>query len=159
MIGLASRAPLTILDEPYLGLDAANRAYFYSQLIEDYASFPRTFILSTHLIDEVSDLLEHILVIDDGKLLLHEEVEQLQQSSFYVSGSIDQVNSFIDKHNCHTIHAEILGDSMTVMASGSLTKEMRSQTALTFAPVPLQKLIVHTTRAKRGKKGVKLYDE
>lgn len=159
VIGLASRAPLTILDEPYLGLDAANRGYFYNQLIEDYASFPRTFILSTHLIDEVSDLLEQILVIDSGKLLMHEEVEQLQQSNFYISGSTNQVNQFIQKYNCQPIHAETLGDSMTAIISGSLSKDMRTQTALTFAPVPLQKLIVHTTRAKRGKKGVKLYDE
>lgn len=159
VIALASRAPVTILDEPYLGLDAANRAYFYNQLIEDYASFPRTFILSTHLIDEVSDLLEHILLIDDGKLLLDEEVEQLQQTSYYLSGSVTQVNSFIQKYNCNTIHTEVLGDSMTAIITGSLSKEIRTQTALTFAPVPLQKLIVHTTRAKRGNKGVKLYDE
>jgi ABC-2 type transport system ATP-binding protein len=46
IIGLASRAPLTIFDEPYLGLDAAARGIFYDRLLEDYAEHPRTVILS-----------------------------------------------------------------------------------------------------------------
>ena len=60
IVGLASRAPVTIFDEPYLGLDAVARELFYDHLIEDYTNHPRTIILSTHLIDEVSRLLEHL---------------------------------------------------------------------------------------------------
>lgn len=70
IIGLASRAPLTIFDEPYLGLDAVARSLFYDRLIEDYGSHPRTIILSTHLIDEISEVLEHVMVLDNGKLVL-----------------------------------------------------------------------------------------
>ena len=54
IIGLASRAPLTFFDEPYLGLDAVARQLFYDRLLADYAEHPRTVVLSTHLIDEVS---------------------------------------------------------------------------------------------------------
>jgi ABC-2 type transport system ATP-binding protein len=77
IVDLASRAPLTIFDEPYLGLDAVARGIFYDRLLEDYAEHPRTVILSTHLIDEISRLLEHILVIDQGRLVLDEEAEAL----------------------------------------------------------------------------------
>ena len=69
IVGLASRAPLTFFDEPYLGLDAVARQLFYDRLLSDYAEHPRTVVLSTHLIDEVSNLLEHVLVIDDGRIL------------------------------------------------------------------------------------------
>ncbi|HQJ34177.1 MAG TPA: ABC transporter ATP-binding protein, partial [Rhodoglobus sp.] len=62
IVGLASRAPLTFFDEPYLGLDAVARQTFYDRLLEDYAEHPRTVVLSTHLIDEVANLLEHVLV-------------------------------------------------------------------------------------------------
>ena len=48
IVGLASRAPLTFFDEPYLGLDAVARQIFYDRLLEDYAEHPRTMILSTH---------------------------------------------------------------------------------------------------------------
>src|SRR5262249_40772508 len=54
IIGLASRAPLTLFDEPYLGLDAVARQLFYDRLLADYAEHPRTIVLSTHLIDEVA---------------------------------------------------------------------------------------------------------
>lgn len=67
VIGLASRAPLTIFDEPYLGLDAVARNLFYDRLLEDYSEHPRTVVLSTHLIDEVSNILEHVIVIDRRK--------------------------------------------------------------------------------------------
>ena len=67
IVGLASRAPLTIFDEPYLGLDAVARSLFYDRLLEDYTEHPRTVILSTHLIDEVSRLLEHVIVLDQGQ--------------------------------------------------------------------------------------------
>ena len=83
VIGLASRAPLTIFDEPYLGLDVVSRGLFYDRLMEDYLEHPRTVILSTHLIDEVSNLLEHVLVIDNGKLIIDEDAEDLRGKSVY----------------------------------------------------------------------------
>ena len=69
------RAPLTFFDEPYLGLDAVARQIFYDRLLADYAEHPRTVVLSTHLIDEVSDLLEHVLVIDDGRILIDQDAD------------------------------------------------------------------------------------
>lgn len=66
IVGLASRAPLTFFDEPYLGLDAVARQLFYDRLLEDFAEHPRTVVLSTHLIDEVANLLEHVIVIDQA---------------------------------------------------------------------------------------------
>ncbi|MEK8227467.1 hypothetical protein NKG05_17250 [Oerskovia sp. M15] len=40
IIGLASRAPLTIFDEVYLGMDAPSRYAFYDALVEDYTEHP-----------------------------------------------------------------------------------------------------------------------
>ena len=74
-VGLAARAPLTFFDEPYLGLDAVARQLFYDRLLADYAEHPRTVVLSTHLIDEVGDLIEHVLLIDRGRLLLDEDAD------------------------------------------------------------------------------------
>ena len=63
IIGLASRAPLTVFDEPYMGLDAVARQLFYDRLLQDYSENPRTIVLSSHLIDEIAHLLEHVVVI------------------------------------------------------------------------------------------------
>lgn len=75
IIGLASRAPITAYDEPYLGLDAAARQKFYDVLINDYSENPRTIIFSTHLIDEMSKLFEKVIVINEGKVVLDEDSE------------------------------------------------------------------------------------
>ena len=69
VLGLAARAPLTILDETYLGMDAAARATFYRELLADYLEHPRTVILSTHLIEEVAGLFEQVVIIDRGRLV------------------------------------------------------------------------------------------
>ena len=57
-----------MFDEPTLGLDAAMRYKFYNLLLADYEENPRTIIISTHLIDEVSNLFEEILILNDEKL-------------------------------------------------------------------------------------------
>lgn len=85
-IGLASRAPLTFLDEPYLGLDATNRNNLYQVLLQDYLAHPRTFVISTHLIDEIDKILEHVLVVDRGKLVLDDEVDAIRHRYQSVSG-------------------------------------------------------------------------
>ena len=94
IIGLASRAPLTIFDEPYLGLDAVARTMFYDYLIEDYGTSPRTILLSSHLIDEISEILEHVMVIDNGKLLVDEDADELRGRAYTVAGTKGNVNTF-----------------------------------------------------------------
>ena len=67
VVGLASRAPLTMFDESYLGMDAISRGVFYDELLGDYLRTQRTFIVSTHLIGEIAPLLEQVVVIDHGR--------------------------------------------------------------------------------------------
>ena len=64
--GIASRAPLTLLDEVHLGMDAPSRYAFYDALLADWLEHPRTIVLSSHLIDEVERLLEDVIVLDRG---------------------------------------------------------------------------------------------
>src|ERR1700709_1464569 len=94
IVGLASRAPLTFFDEPYLGLDAVARQLFYDRLLADYAEHPRTIVLSTHLIEEISDLLEHVLLIDHGRILLADDAETLRATALTVTGPARQVATF-----------------------------------------------------------------
>src|SRR5262249_32509764 len=91
IIGLASRAPLTFFDEPYLGLDAVARRLFYDRLLADYAEHPRTVVLSTHLIDEVCDLVEHVLILNRGRLVVDENVDALRGTLVVLTGPIPAV--------------------------------------------------------------------
>lgn len=153
IIGLASRAPLTIFDEPYLGLDAVARKTFYDKLIEDYGNHPRTVILSTHLIDEVSNLLEHVIVIDNGKIIIDQDSEDLRGVAYNVSGLAAQVEGFIKGKE--VIQREAIGGLLTatIMGSGhSNDQSVAKNCGLDVSPVSLQQLIVHLTKA--GTKGV-----
>lgn len=154
VIGLASRAPLTIFDEPYLGLDAVSRGIFYDRLMEDYAEHPRTVILSTHLIDEVSNLLEHILVIDNGKLIIDQDAEELRDFAFTVTGQTSKVEAFLIRKEI--VHCEPFGGLLSATVIRSQNDSDRKQAAaigLEISPVSLQQLVIYLTNGKSEQKG------
>ncbi|WP_028544360.1 ABC transporter ATP-binding protein [Paenibacillus taiwanensis] len=156
VIGLASRAPLTIFDEPYLGLDAVSRSLFYDRLIEDYSEHPRTIILSTHLIDEVSQLLEHVLVIDEGRLIMNEDADDLRGRAFTAVGASTKVEAFIAGKE--VINRTPFGGMTSATVIGSLLSDDKKQAeaqGIEVTPVSLQQLIVHLTKSGSDRKGVK----
>jgi ABC-2 type transport system ATP-binding protein len=145
IVGLASRAPLTFFDEPYLGLDAVARQTFYDRLLEDYAENPRTVVLSTHLIDEVSNLLERVLVIDDGAIIVDESAEDLRGSATTVAGSRTAIDAFVATRE--VLHRDDLGGLASVTV-GRLSPAERAEAqaaGLELAPVSLQQLIIRLT--------------
>ncbi|OCA81682.1 ABC transporter ATP-binding protein [Bacillus sp. FJAT-27225] len=155
IIGLASRAPLTMFDEPYLGLDAVSRELFYDRLIEDYAEHPRTIVLSTHLIDEVSRILEHIIVIDSGELILNEDADAIRGKAYSAIGLADKVESFLSGQEM--IDRKPLGGLLSATVIGSLDTEKRKQAellGLELTPVSLQQLIVHLTKQNSDHRAV-----
>lgn len=84
--GLCARAPLTIMDEPTTGMDSTIRRDFYKLLLKDYLQFPRTVLLSSHLLGEFEDILEEIVVLDQGRLLLHQDMDSFRQYAVGVRG-------------------------------------------------------------------------
>ncbi|WP_240619571.1 ABC transporter ATP-binding protein [Blastococcus sp. TF02-8] len=142
IIGLASRAPLTLFDEPYLGLDAVARQLFYDRLIADYAEQPRTVVLSTHLIEEIAPLLERVLLIDRGRVLLDDDAESLRHSAVTVSGPAEHVQAFARRHDL--LHAESLGGHTraVVRVTDGDARQAAADTGLTVEPTNLQQLIV-----------------
>jgi ABC-2 type transport system ATP-binding protein len=147
IVGLASRAPLTFFDEPYLGLDAVARKIFYDRLLEDYAEHPRTIVLSTHLIDEVSDLLERVLVVNDGEIILDEYADVVRGSAVTVVGTRSAVDAFTARRT--VLHRDGVGGLASVTV-GALSAPERAEAAaagLELSPVSLQQLVVQKTMA------------
>ncbi len=147
IIGIASRAEITFFDEPYLGLDAVARQIFYDRLLEDYAEHPRTIILSSHLIDEVANLIERVVLIDSGRILLDEETDALRSRAATIVGDARAVDAFTSGRD--VIHRESLGRVTSVTVLGELTPDDRRALAasdLDVAPVSLQQLVVRLTQ-------------
>ncbi|SDD32909.1 ABC-2 type transport system ATP-binding protein [Terribacillus halophilus] len=145
IVGLASNAPVTMMDEPYIGLDAASRAYFYEVLLEEFQSNPRIIILSTHLIDEVSNLFEEVIIFNKGSILLQKSAEELREQSYCVSGPTDQIKAFVEGR--HIIKEKsFAGTSQAYFLSVEAPKVTGD---LTISGVPMQDMMVHLTE-KRG---------
>ncbi|MGY1787561.1 ATP-binding cassette domain-containing protein [Geodermatophilus sp. SYSU D00698] len=149
-IGLASRAPVTFFDEPYLGLDAVARQLFYDRLIADYAEQPRTIVLSTHLIEEISGLLEHVVLLDAGRVLLDDDAERLRASALTVTGPAARVAALAQEHELLTTDA--LGGSAraVVRLRRPVDPGDLAATGLTVEPTSLQQLVVALSTRSAG---------
>ncbi|MBW8803242.1 MAG: ABC transporter ATP-binding protein [Catenulisporales bacterium] len=140
IIGLASRAPLTLFDEPYLGLDAVARQVFYDRLLEDFAEHPRTIVLSTHLIDEVADLLEHVVLIDAGRVVIDADADELRGQAVSVAGSAEAVSAYAQ--GVAPLHRSELAGRLRVALP---RRPARPADGVSVEPLSLQDLIVFST--------------
>lgn len=144
-IGLAARAELTLFDEPYAGLDAVSRQIFYDHLLSDYAEHPRTILLSTHLIDEIADILERIILIEKGRIVLDAPADDVRGSAFTVTGPVTAVNEFTAGRSIW--HRRDIGSRASVTMAGSLDAGDRARASalhLSLEPLSLQQLMMHT---------------
>ncbi|KNY29816.1 ABC transporter ATP-binding protein [Pseudobacteroides cellulosolvens] len=121
IMGLSCRAPLTLMDEPTLGLDVAVRKEFYNILIKDYMENPRTLIISSHLMSELENLLEEMVLIHDGRIVFHKSIEDLQGYGLILNGKKEIIHPFIA--NKKVLKTETFGSSLIAGIENNLTKD------------------------------------
>ncbi len=139
---LALHVPYVIFDEPVLGLDANHRTLFYDLLLKDYETDERTMIIATHLIEEVSHIIEDVVLIDQGKVLLCENTESLLDMGYSVSGLSPEVDAYCaDKH---IIGFDELGGLKIAYILGEKTPLPKTG-HLQISSMNLQKLFVKLT--------------
>ena len=153
-VGLASGAELTVFDEPSLGLDAVMRERFYDLLLEEKHRHPnRTFLLSTHLIDEVARVLDSAVLIDAGHLLCAGTVSELQQGYLSVSGAPDAVRELTA--GLTALKEEELAGTLVrhvMLASPDDQTRIAGDSRVRTAPVSLQRLFVYLTEEKEAER-------
>lgn len=146
VVGIASRAPLTMLDEVYLGMDAPSRYRFYELLLEDYAEHPRTIVLSSHLIRELDRLLEHVVVLHQGRALLTGGADELRTRGATLTGRAADVDAatagltvLSQRHLGPTKQTTVL-DGVDAASAAALESP-----GVEVGPIDLQDLFVHLT--------------
>lgn len=144
IIALSVNTPYVLLDEPVLGLDANHRDIFYKLLIEKYSNFPCTIVISTHLIEEVSTVIEDVIIIKKGTIIKNVSREELLSQGYTISGKASSVDSFIVDKN--VIGTETIGGLKSAFILGSINKET-IPTDLEVTKLDLQKLFVQLTNA------------
>jgi ABC-2 type transport system ATP-binding protein len=153
IIGISARCPLTVFDEPTTGMDAGVRKDFYRALLRDYLQHPRTVILSSHLLNEIQDILEDVLLIREGKTLLHLPVSELKEYAVGLRGKKDFLEGFMENIK-EVYHKESLGKDNSYLVvrnnlDDSLLRELK-MSGVEITPVAADDLCVYLTTRNKG---------
>jgi ABC-2 type transport system ATP-binding protein len=92
-VAMSIGADVLILDEPTLGLDAVYRKAFFDALVADYLDSGRTILIASHQIEEIQNLLTHIVFITHGRTVLAGSVNDIDARYAEVSVRPDQVDA------------------------------------------------------------------
>lgn len=139
-VALASKALFTFLDEPVAGLDVVAREHFYQMLIDEQERTGRTFVISTHIIEEAADYLEEVIILDKGKILLKENTVELVERAVEVNGSeaeVDRAVAGLETHN-----AKKFGRGKRVNVLLREGEKMEENPNVTITPMNLQSVFV-----------------
>ena len=138
VMALSVNTPYLLLDEPVLGLDAQHRDMFYKLLLEKYAEKPCTIVISTHLIQEAARLIEHAVIVREGRIIKDVPAEELLTGAFNVSGPAGSVDEYIKGRR--VISQSSLGGLKTACVEGE--PDARPE-GLEFGHVELQDYFIN----------------
>ena len=129
------------MDEPVAGLDVVMRERFYQLLLEDFSKTNRTFIVSTHIIEEAASVFEQVIILDEGKILENCSTEELIDQFRYISGREDEVDRVCNGLEVLSVHQ--MGRHKTAAVRGSGVKlEQARQADVDIVPMNLQNVFV-----------------
>src|SRR5690625_3652940 len=149
IIGLASRSPLTIFDEPTTGMDSAVRKDFYRALLKDYLAHPRTIILSSHHLEEIDDLLEDIVLIDNGEIVFHESMDVIREYAVELIGDESKVKEWTQDKD--VLYEEKVGiDQLKMVVKNEFTDEELGETGFGVASVSANDVAIYLTNKSKG---------
>lgn len=121
IIALSCGADVLIFDEPVLGLDIVHRDMFYKEMLRVYEEEHCAIILSTHIIEELQNILEHIIILNNKVVMVDTNKLDFLDEYYKVAGTAEVVTSFItDKDVVYTegvtgfLSAIIKGDKPTM---------------------------------------------
>ena len=139
-VALASKAEFTFMDEPVAGVDVVMREEFYRILLEEFTQSGRTFVISTHIIEEAADVFEEVIMLNSGKILLKENTQDLLDRARHISGVAEAVEKVMEGKE--TYHPEKLGRSkgVTVLLKEGETLEGNGE--ISVQPMSLQQVFV-----------------
>ena len=142
VVALSVNAPYVLLDEPVLGLDANHRDLFYKTLLARYSEKPFTVVVSTHLIEEISSLIEDVVILHHGQVLEKGSREDLLAGGYTVSGPRAQVEQYLQGRR--VLRTDVLGGLMSAHLLGVPDREALPQ-GLEVSRLDLQRLFVLLT--------------
>jgi len=150
LCALSCRAPLTMMDEPVLGMDVTVRKSAYEILLRDFTEHPRTFIISSHLLSELEGVLSDILLIEQGCVVLNKPIDDVRQSAYRIDGAPAVIEQFIsDKEVITWKVSELSCFAIVYESPEETTMETAKAQGLTISPVRAEELCVYLTQQNK----------
>lgn len=143
ILALASNADFVFLDEPVLGIDVNQRELFYKTLARKMADETSCFIISTHIIEEIQNLIDRTMILHGGKIILDGDTETLMNNYAAVSGKAEAVDGFTSGKN--VICTESMGMFKKAVFEAENFSESDVPEALSLDTVNLQQLFYYLT--------------
>lgn len=143
VLALNVNADYIFMDEPVLGLDANHRELFYRELLKTYQERPRTFVLSTHLIEEIQQLVEHVIIIDHTRVVEDADVQDLLAKAYAISGPAKLVDQYTA--GLRVLASETMGKIKTSYVFGHLDDNRVIPDQVKIDRYDLQHLFIYLT--------------
>ncbi|HEY6061074.1 MAG TPA: AAA family ATPase, partial [Gemmatimonadales bacterium] len=80
LLALAYRPELLVLDEPSSGLDPIVRRDILGAVIRTIADEGRTVLFSSHLLEEVEQVADHLTLIHQGRIVLSAPLDAVREA-------------------------------------------------------------------------------
>lgn len=103
---LATRVNVLLMDEPTNGLDIPSKSQF-RRIIASAASEDQCVMISTHQVRDLSSLIDHVIVIEKGKIIFHKSTLDISEKLAF--GKVKE------EDNRDVLYAEeVLGGHMAI---------------------------------------------
>ncbi|MDO4791502.1 MAG: ABC transporter ATP-binding protein [Buchananella hordeovulneris] len=143
---LASGAPVVLLDEVQATMDVPNRYTFYEEITKIAAQGERTIILSSHLVSELENLIEDVVILKGGAVLSAAPAEGLRARLTALVGPADVLSAAVREAGWQVVSTRELGPTREVVLDAKLDASVLAKLSaqgIQSSAVPFQDAFVH----------------
>lgn len=155
LCAMASRCQVTLLDEPFIGIDIEKRKMAYEILLRDYMEHPRTFLISSHNLAELEGVLSEMVLIHQGELVFYQDMDLVREMLCRVKGDSEAVRRFAETQPEEQIVWQEfgeLGDTLVLRGSAdSGLAQEAGRAGLEVEPVSPEDVCVYLTTSGKEK--------
>ena len=95
---LATNAKYLLMDEPTNGLDIESKSLFRKVIAQNMTD-DRTMIISTHQVHDVENIIDHVLILGEKKILLNKSIAELSDEYVFELRDPDEMGNVIYSEN------------------------------------------------------------